>query len=293
MSFPTPDVFDQDGNVDAAARALFYGIQQAPYSVMDGIQSGKFQLGVPRQITMVDIDSTALKLPLLSIANIDTTSQSAYTNHTLSLKLNIVADAVISGPLMAQVALVEDLVLVTSGPNARTYHDIVRKMLFGSEGVKTVSLKKGDPFSFAKPDIEIDATIANAANLHLLAFVQDFTTKEILQSVSMPLGKKRGKIITAIEDPSQNIAALESIKIYPNPANGKFNFGLPGDFPSNCVWKISDQRGVNIISGDFSDAVNGVKTVDVSAISNGVYFVAIGSSEGKPVYKKLVVLNSN
>ncbi len=293
VSFPTPDVFDQDGNVDAAARALFYGIQQAPYSVMDGIQSGKFQLGVPRQITMVDIDSTALKLPLLSIANIDTTSQSAYTNHTLSLKLNIVADAVISGPLMAQVALVEDLVLVTSGPNARTYHDIVRKMLFGSEGVKTVSLKKGDPFSFAKPDIEIDATIANAANLHLLAFVQDFTTKEILQSVSMPLGKKRGKIITAIEHPSQNIAALESIKIYPNPANGKFNFGLPGDFPSNCVWKISDQRGVNIISGDFSDAVNGVKTVDVSAISNGVYFVAIGSSEGKPVYKKLVVLNSN
>ncbi|MBI3483089.1 MAG: PKD domain-containing protein, partial [Bacteroidetes bacterium] len=293
VSFPTPDAFDQGGGNDPSARALFYGIQQAPYSVMDGIQKGKFQLGVPRQITLVDIDSMALKLPLLSIANIDTTSQNAYTNHTISLKLNLVADAVISGPLMAQVALVEDPVVIASGANAGTYHNIVRKLLLGSEGVKTVTLNKGDAFTFAKSDIEIDAPIANSTNLHLVAFVQDFATKEILQSFRMQLKNKKGKLITAIDDPSQNITALEGVKLYPNPANGKFSFGLPGDFPSNCVWKISDQRGVDIISGDFSDAVNGVKTVDVSTISNGVYFVAIGSSASKLIYRKLVVLNSN
>jgi hypothetical protein len=106
----------------------------------------------------------------------------------------------------------------------------------------------------------------------------------------MPVIKKVGILITGIEP---SIAELEQIQIYPNPANGKFNFSLPGDFPSNCIWKISDQRGINVMTGNFNDAFNGVKSVDISALTNGVYFVAIGAPDRNPVYKKLVVLNSN
>jgi hypothetical protein len=47
------------------------------------------------------------------------------------------------------------------------------------------------------------------------------------------------------------------------------------------------------MSGDFVDAVNGIKTIEVSGLSNGVYFVAVGAPGGTPVYKKLVVLNSD
>jgi hypothetical protein len=47
------------------------------------------------------------------------------------------------------------------------------------------------------------------------------------------------------------------------------------------------------MEGDFNDAFNGVKSVDVSMLVNGVYFVAIGAPGKTPVYKKLVVLNSN
>jgi hypothetical protein len=293
VRFPTPDALDQVDNNDPSARALYYQIQQAPFSVMDGLKEGKFQSGAPRQIDKVDIDRRALKVPTLSIAGIDTTSQNGYTNHTVSLKLNIVADTVISGTLMAQVALVEDPVLVTGSTNPGTYHNVVRKLLFGSEGVKPVSLSNGGTYNFAKADIEIDVQIQNPSNLHLIGFVQNFTTREVLQSFAMPLNRKKGKIITAIEDPEKTIASLESIILYPNPANGKFDFGLPGDFPDNCTWRISDQRGVTVMSGDFADAINGVKTVSVASISNGVYFVAVGSAGSKSIYKKLVVLNSN
>jgi hypothetical protein len=203
--------------------------------------------------------------------------------------LNAVANGSFNGPLMGQIALVEDPVTISG----TVYHDVVRKLLLGSEGVKSVNVVKGDPIQFVNPNIEIDVQIADPANLHLIAFVQNSSTKEILQSFKMPLGKKKGKVITAIEDPAKVAAAIEGVLIYPNPVNGKFNFGLPGDFPANGVWKISDQRGVTVKSGNFDDALNGIKTVDVSSLTNGVYFVAIGAAGGNSVYRKLVVLNSN
>ena len=125
----------------------------------------------------------------------------------------------------------------------------------------------------------------------MVAFVQDYKTKEILQSAVFPVKRKGSKIITAIHDPSKS--ALENVKIYPNPANGKFSFGLSGNFPANAMWKISDQRGINVMAGDFSDAINGVKPVEVNTLPNGVYFIAIGTQGSAPVYKKLVILNSN
>ena len=47
------------------------------------------------------------------------------------------------------------------------------------------------------------------------------------------------------------------------------------------------------MTGNFNDAFNGVKSIDISSLTNGVYFVAIGAPDRNPVYKKLVVLNSN
>jgi hypothetical protein len=231
---------------------------------------------------------------MIDIVQLDTTSANGYNNHTLNVKLNAMAKASFNGPLMGQVALVEDPVAVKTSPTTTvSYRDVVRKLLLGSEGVMSVNVNIGDPIQFTKQNIEVDVQIADPANLHLVAWVQNFTTREILQSFKMPLGRKKGRVITAIEDPAKITAAMESVIIYPNPANGKFNFGLPGDFPPNCVWKISDQRGVIVKSGDFDDALNGSKTVDVSSLVNGVYIVAIGTTGGNSVYRKLVVLNSN
>src|SRR5437879_6557813 len=101
-------LFRSDNN-DASSRALYYGVQQVPYSVMDGNLNGKFQRGDFTQINAIEIDSGALRLPRLNIISIDTTSLSGtYSNHTFSAKLKIKAEADISAQLMAQIVLVED-----------------------------------------------------------------------------------------------------------------------------------------------------------------------------------------
>ena len=126
----------------------------------------------------------------------------------------------------------------------------------------------------------------------LIGFVQDKNTGEILQSTILKAPYKEGSIIVGIEPTSQT-ADMNDLQIYPNPANGKFNFALPGNFPIGYVWKIADQRGIFIQKGNFENSANGVVTVDVSGLINGVYFVLIGAEGKLPIYRKLVVMNQN
>jgi hypothetical protein len=289
VRFPQADDVGQDNN-DVSARALYYGVQMPPYSIMNGGQSGPFQTGNYSAINPVRIDSGALMMPRLDIISLDTTSLSGtYSNHMLSAKLTIKASSVdtITAQLMAQLVLVEDPVTI----NSTTYHNVVRKFIYGTGGdIKNVSLLPNGTLDFSKYNVAIDASINNPDSLHLVAFIQDYNTKEILQSAVFPVNRKGSKIVTAIHDP---ISSIENIRIYPNPANGKFIFGMPGGFPANAIWKIADQRGINVMSGDFNDAVNGLKPVEVNTLPNGVYFIAIGTPGNAPVYRKLVVLNEN
>jgi hypothetical protein len=290
IRFPQADVFNQGNNDDAAARALYYNVQQAPYSVMDGIKTGKFASGDYNQIDLVEIDRRALRKPLLTIMKIDT----ANTNNSnkLNVSITVRADTAITFPLYAQAVLIENPVVISSpAPNPGTYKNVARKLLFGGDGVtKPPSMATNDTYVFNKGETTIDSKIQNSSMLSVMVFIQNFSTQEVLQSAIFPISPKKGALITGIEPQA---GMLDDVKIYPNPANGKFNFALPGELPSGSIWKISDQRGINVMEGDFNDAFNGVKSVDVSMLVNGVYFVAIGAPGKTPVYKKLVVLNSN
>ncbi len=296
VRFPNPDIFSQADTDDPAARALYYGIQQVPYSVMDGLQTDKlpsatFSAGDYNNIDLIEIDRRALRIPPLTILQIDTVNTSPgwkYNNHSITAKVNVRADTAITYPLYAQVALVENPVEFLGV----RYQNVVRQLLYAGDGVtKSVVMAQGDTQVFSKGDVEINTKIKDSTKLFLVAFIQNFTTKEILQSAIMPVIKKVGTLITGIEP---SIAELEQIQIYPNPASGKFSLSTSsGEYPSNCIWKISDQRGINVLTGNFNDAVNGVKTIDISSLTNGVYFVAIGAPDRNPVYMKLVVMNSN
>ena len=86
---------------------------------------------------------------------------------------------------------------------------------------------------------------------------------------------------------------LNGIRVFPNPANGTFNFGLPEGLAQGYSWKLSDQRGVVVQKGNFDDALNGTKQVDITGVANGVYFVIIAGPGKSVVYQKLVIMNRN
>ncbi|MDH5476212.1 MAG: T9SS type A sorting domain-containing protein, partial [Cyclobacteriaceae bacterium] len=80
------------------------------------------------------------------------------------------------------------------------------------------------------------------------------------------------------------------VKLYPNPAVNELTFGVDHHLVGDYQWKIVDQRGVEVLSGELNFE-NGTYTTDVTSIPNGVYYVVIGV-EGKPMmYKKVVIAN--
>ena len=289
VRFPNPDVFNQANSDDPAARALFYGVQQPPYAVLDGLQNADgISFGTNYfNIDPIEIDRRALRKPQINIYKVDTVATGK--NNTINARIHIQADTAITFPLYAQVALVEDSIVVP--PFANPFRNVVRKLLYSGAGfTSTATMQPGDSLIITNGAVSINTPITNPKKLYLVAFVQNFNTKELIQSLVVPVKYKTGSLITGIES---SVAALERIQIYPNPADGKFNFALPGDFPSGSVYKISDQRGINVLSGDFNDALKGMKQVDVSSLTNGMYIVAVGAPGQSVVYKKLVVLNSN
>ena len=128
----------------------------------------------------------------------------------------------------------------------------------------------------------------------LIGFVQDKNSKEIYQSIVVKAPKKNGSPIVGVKDKDPIVlAALNSIQLFPNPANGEFYFGIPEDIQSESVWQIIDQRGISVLHGDFSKSTNGLLPVNISTLSNAMYYVVISAPGGFEVRKKVMVMNRN
>jgi PKD domain/PKD-like domain/Secretion system C-terminal sorting domain len=287
------DPLNTDNANDPNARASSYGVSQPPRTFMDGIKNQKFD-GDFNKLNLVEINRRALEDPKFEL-KLDTipTGKKEFINVQLTMK----ALTSVTVPLIAQVALVEDNVVI----DTKTYKNVLRKLLLGSgvnkpDGITiTQTFAVGEFAVRPQPanEIEINVPIKNSKNLKLIGFVQDKNTGEIYQSIVVKGPRKVSSTIVGLGDEPTVVSNLDELQIYPNPANGKFNFGVPGNFPSGYVWKIADQRGIFLLKGDFNEATNGVKTVDISTLTNGVYFVLIGAEGATPVYRKLVVMNQD
>ena len=289
VNFAGIDYLNRDNPADPAARALYYGVSQPPYTIMDGLLiPGKFS-GTYTEINAVEIDRRALMDNQFELT-LDTIPTGK--SRTISVKLTLTANKAINVPLVAHVALLEDDVTV---PNTGVFKNVLRKQLFGSDG-ETINnaFGKGDTRVIQKLDVDINSTITDPSKLMLVGFVLDKNSKEMYQSIVVKAPKKNGTPIVGVKDNDPIVLAnLNSIQMYPNPANGSFNFGIPGEIQPDTQWEIIDQRGITVLKGDFVKSANGLLTVDVSSLSNAVYYVVIHEQGGAIARKKLVVMNRN
>ena len=289
VNFFGVDLLNRDNPADPAARALYYGVSQPPYSIMDGLLIPNKLTGITTQLNKVEIDRRALVDPDFELT-LDTIATN--NNRTISIRLTLRALKAITVPLVAHVALVEEEVNI---PTVGLFKNVLRKQLFGSDG-ETISVPfvTGQVLIKSRVDVEINSSIVDPSKLVLVGFVQDKNSKEIYQSIIVKAPIKRGTPIVAIEGTDPLIlVSLNSIQLFPNPANGEFNFGIPGEVHPESQWKLLDQRGVSVLTGDFAKATNGLLPVDVSSLPNAMYFVVISSPGGHAVRKKLMVMNRN
>ncbi len=291
VSYPNTDALNKDNPSDPASRALYFGVSQPPATIMDGILDGvKFKgkytdIDRPVGALSVELDRRALKDPVfdLQLTNVATSS-----NNQISVQLTMTALQDFNSPLIAQVALIENQVGI--------YKNVLRKQLFGADGETiTTAFVKNDVLTKSKNNISINVPLTDPTKTTLIGYVQDKNTREILQTILIAIlpPYKQGAVITAIEEPVVP-TTLNGIAVYPNPANGTFNFKLPENRSADgFTWKLIDQRGMTLRSGNFYELQNDTKEVDVRDLANGIYFVMISGPGKSVVYQKLVVMNRN
>ncbi|MBX7126468.1 MAG: T9SS type A sorting domain-containing protein, partial [Cyclobacteriaceae bacterium] len=295
VSYPPGDPFYQENPKDANSRMLFYGRTQPPYTIMDGIL-GNFDRVIgdwdrdsipPFQGRYTDIvnkwiDKRALTDPEFDI-QLDTIATGLGT--TISLDMTVTTLIPVQNQIVMQVALIET--------DVNGSRNVVRKLLLGPAGhVPNLSwTTAGFSYQHQFLDLPISVTINDPSKLKLVAFIQDKVTKVIYQSLVIQAPAKRGGPITGIEGHSGPLAAM---KMYPNPSNGYVNLVLPevGSHAGHN-WSLVNQQGVEVSSGSFEGAANGVVQVNVSDLPNAVYIVIVNGPDGQTERRKLVVMNRN
>ncbi|ELR70824.1 hypothetical protein C900_03432 [Fulvivirga imtechensis AK7] len=270
------DPFNSDNPGDPSARSLFYGVSQAPKAVLDGNQFN----GNPFEISEIDIERRSLMDPLFEV-RIDTLLTAT---ETLSADVTVTALAALSEDVTIHLALVEGAIAY----DGRTYHNVLKKLIFGGEGERLSIDWSPGTVKTVRGEWNIDINIYNPDQLRLIAFVQNKTSREIYGATYTRAPVKNEGAVTGVKE--DVFAQAKNISIYPNPADGVLHFSINQDPLKQYYWKIVDQRGVAMLSGDI-EFNNGTFSTNINELPNGIYYVVIGAGDKPLIYRKLAVMN--
>jgi hypothetical protein len=244
------------------------------------------------QITPAEIDRRALQDPLFGI-QVDTVA----TGNNTSLRLNI-RYTYIDSLNTLNIPVTFHAALIERGVNNNG--NVVRKLLLRSEGSTVNRTWDLGQYLDETVDYTIDVPVVNPDNLYIVAFVQDNsgtgspTARRILQSVIIKAPRKVGQVITGIDDNNPIAAELHGLVVYPNPASQIVKLHSDINFKRDYTWKLIDQRGVTVMSGDLQrDFSSGDQEIAVGNLANGMYIMAIQTGDKALVHKKIAIMNRN
>ncbi|MGC1241644.1 MAG: PKD-like domain-containing protein [Chryseosolibacter sp.] len=287
------DQLNDDNPTDPATRAFVYGVDTPPTTIMDGIlgpspynRSNSTVVefnGDHALVNEIELDRRALDDPRFLIKDTLYATQSAASALQGEVTFTYVDSVTnLTTPVILHTALVEGDI---SGNR-----NVVRKLLWESGGrTENRTWAYGDNLT-VPIDYTIDVPITDANNLYLVTFVQDKTTRYILQSSIIKAPVKTGLTPVGIEDNPFD-AEIRNIHVYPNPASRQINFSLENPLGGNYTYRIIDQRGITILEGTLNRDLSTPQEVQLTALSNGIYFVQFRTQDKVVLYKKIAVMN--
>jgi len=209
---------------------------------------------------------------------------------TLDVNLNPLLDNA-SNNLKLHAVIVEGVTYANKKSNGETqFESVMKKMMTGTVGQVLTPLKKDTKvtkkiaYTFnGGYRLPMDGSAAQHINhltensvetwndLAVVVFVQDATTKEILQSETFPIA------LVGTEAVEQNL------NLYPNPANNLFV--VESKEMGNAAVTVTDMQGKVVFNGNMNA---GALSMNVADWSEGVYMVSVNGNS-KNLNSKMVV----
>jgi Secretion system C-terminal sorting domain/Cleaved Adhesin Domain/CARDB len=162
----------------------------------------------------------------------------------------------ISGSYVLHAAVIEKVTTNNVASNGETsFKHVMMKMVPNASGT-TIACTAGTPLSGQITASIASTFIEQASDLEVIVFIQNPTTKEILQS------------FTATNALSLEDNAIAKVKLYPNPASNSIQFANVQD----ATIVITDVTGKVVLQ---SAGVDENSIINVSHLNSGIYMVNI------------------
>jgi hypothetical protein len=174
----------------------------------------------------------------------------------------------------------------------KKFENVMKKMMPSSSGMALSPMTRNTPVSKSLSNtfngnyrLPLDGSSAQHINnatensietwddLAVVVFVQDATTKEVLQSETFPIA------LTSVE------AIEQGINLYPNPANDMFNINVGALASEKAKVTVTNAQGQIVYNGSL---VNGKAQISVANLSEGMYMVSVQSGS-KNLNTKMIV----
>jgi hypothetical protein len=278
------DKMNEDNPAPPSARALFYGTQVVPYTILDG--GGNSEEWIydhsENPLDTLDLYTRALQDPGFDIA-----IQASATGGVLSVDVVIEAlDTLPNQEYILYTAIVEKQITdaTYAGTNGETvFHNVAKDMLPSAAGVSYIQgWIPGD-----KQTENLSWTIENVLNedlVYVVAFVQDASSKEVYQASS----NDPDLWATSIRDvmASGDISML----VYPNPAHDHV-YLLFNEAPLESVEiQLFNHLGSMVRNAKTMPGTD-LYEFDISDLSRGIYLIRTIEKGHIKGIRKLVIMD--
>lgn len=287
-SFPDADFFNSQNPADPSARVLFYGVQEAPTTILDG---SAYNASVNTLILEDSLrkvaDLQTLELPDFNIninKNLSGDDLSIAVDYKANVPLNVSGDT----SLILYVAVVERMVTDILGKNGQNrFESVLKIMLPDAAGTVlnqswTLGAVGNNNFNWKV------SNVSNSSQIGIVAFIQNTATKKVLQAayngpiVNSISGLGYGNRPTQISDNE----LVDKIKIYPNPSSDQINIWLPENL-SKLNYTLTDNIGKIVLKGEIPTEF---ERLNIENIPSGMYLISIYSKDNKILTRKIAVM---
>lgn len=244
MNWPgTGDIYY---TAEGAVRRDYYGVNAITSLWIDG---GEYSTSNNQATLTTHVNTEATKTGYFGLtANRNLSGGNALVNYNITPYL--------TGSFVLHAAVIEKVTTNNASSNGETsFKHVMMKMVPNASGT-TINTTAGTPISG-----QITASLANTfieenSDLEVIVFIQNATTREIMQSF-------KATDALSLED-----NALAKVKLYPNPASNNIRFTNIQE----ATIMITDVTGKVVLK---TEGVDENSIINVSNLNSGIYLVNI------------------
>lgn len=273
MNWPQPNN-DPSYNPDGNTRKNYYGVTGIPDLFLNGGD-------------MTGTSASVMQAGQAKPAYMSLSANATVSGNQVTVNTDVTPYADIPNSHKLHVAVTEYSYTYTAGTTSQNeFHYVVRKMLPNGNGTTLAPLAAGQTQSNSGSHTFTIGGVAqgnynlwtNMQNLTVVAFVQNNSTKEVMQGAIASL-------VVGLDELEGDIR----FGLFPNPTNSTLNLDFDMPEAGTARFEVYDQMGKLVHTQSMSAAPGATRgTMDLAHLDNGLYHVALVVGDARSTRKVLV-----